>query len=293
MNYEESFKQLELDKEILKKCTNSKEYRNYVNSFLTVELLTELVNKYSLNHICKEIFLKKGYNISPSSLKDRCKKFKIKTFSIKEIANKKETRDKYIKTCTLKYGTKNSLSKDTIFYKKRNKTVKERYSVNNVFQIKEIIEKSKSTMLQKYGVTCSSQLPWYERNFGRTSKVHLKIEEYLKKINVEFESEKLGFLKFNKKLNRIFSPKVDILLKNKKFIIEVYGDYWHGNPKKYDKDYIISRWDGKKKASEIWNYDKIRVSHLKSFGYKVIILWESDINKNFKKVEKIISKILN
>lgn len=289
--YLENFKQLKLDFSILSKSSNSKEYRDYVNSFLTRDLLIELTDKYSANQICNEIFKPIGYKIAPASFIRRCNKLGINTLTIKEQSNRRETREKYKNTCLKKYGSENVLSKDTISYHKRNKTVKRKYGVSNVFQLKENIEKSRKTMLEKYGVTCSSQLPWYERNFGRTSKIHLQIEEYLKSQEIIFESEKLGFLKFNKALNRLFSPKVDILIESKKIIIEVNGDRWHANPKFFKKDDLIKTWEGNVTAEHIWNYDNMRLTHLESFGYKVIVLWEDDIKKNFGKIKKILDKL--
>lgn len=291
MTKEEYFKQLILDTEILSKSSNSKEYRDYVKTFLTKELLEELISKYSINYICNFILKPKGYKIVPASLIERCKNLNIKTLSIKEQRNSKKVRDSYKKTCLKKYGFVNALSKNTKPFKKRNQTVKNKYGVSNVFQVPEIIQKSKKTMIEKYGVTCASQLPLYERNFGRTSKIHIKIENFLKENNISYESEKLGFLKFNKFFNKLFSPKVDILIKNQKIIIEIYGDYWHANPKKYSKDFIVARWGGKKRAEEIWHYDKIRINHLKSFGYKIIILWESDIKNKFEKIKRQLIKL--
>ena len=50
-----------------------------------------------------------------------------------------------------KYGSENPLSKGTIAYNKRNKTVKEVYGVDNVFQNNAIKEKISKTNLEKYG----------------------------------------------------------------------------------------------------------------------------------------------
>lgn len=67
-----------------------------------------------------------------------------------------------------RYGAKNVLSKGTIKYNKKNKTVSEKYGVDNVFQVKEIIEKINNDQhyIEKYGMTkselCSmnSKLMW-------------------------------------------------------------------------------------------------------------------------------------
>jgi len=63
----------------------------------------------------------------------------------------------------------------------------------------------------------------------------------------------------------------DFKIKNKPIIIEVDGDYWHGNPKK--KHYY-------KYVNEIKDNDKLKEDIAKKKGYKVIRLWESDIKKD-------------
>ena len=131
--YEEQFKQLKLDMDILSKSANTKEYRNYTKSLITKELMEELLPKYSLYHICTEILQPKGFKLTASSLKDRCIRMDLKTLSIKEQANRKEVRNKYIKTCLEKYGSNNCLSKGTTIYKKRNKVVKESRAVQPAF----------------------------------------------------------------------------------------------------------------------------------------------------------------
>lgn len=62
--------------------------------------------------------------------------------------------DQREKTNIERYGAKNVLSKGTEKYHKRNKTVKEKYGVDNVFQIPEIIEKitSDELYLERYNM---------------------------------------------------------------------------------------------------------------------------------------------
>jgi len=72
---------------------------------------------------------------------------------------------------------------------------------------------------------------------------------------------------------------VDFYIKPLNLIIEFFGDYWHANPKEYKKDDVIHV----NKASQIWKEDKQRIKNLEKH-YKVFIIWESDYNKNSKKV---------
>lgn len=79
----------------------------------------------------------------------------------------------------------------------------------------------------------------------------------------------------------------DIVIDNK-VIIEYFGDYWHANPSKYPSDYIIER--TKKIASDIWDFDNKRIEMLKSGGYDVIVVWESDYKRDKTDVIRKIIK---
>lgn len=73
---------------------------------------------------------------------------------------------------------------------------------------------------------------------------------------------------------------VDFFLTEYKVIVEVYGDYWHCNPSVYDTDKNDKT---KKPVNEYQqkliesDYDNIRQKELESYGFSVVILWESDI----------------
>lgn len=78
-----------------------------------------------------------------------------------------------------------------------------------------------------------------------------------------------------------------------KAIIEVNGDYWHINPDIYDLD---GDDDSKKSLTSqqqeiIKNTDgNLRKDELESYGYKVFVLWETDIYEN---LNDLMSKTLN
>lgn len=206
-----------------------------------------------------------------------CRRKNIHTPSVKEGNN--SPRVKKIRK------EHNNLAKGTKGYLKRNATVKEKYGVDNVFQLNSVKQKSKQTMLNKYGVSSPVYLPWYESNNGQMSKPHIKVCDYLKSIglieNIDFiNEERYTFKKFNTFLNKEFCPRPDITLPNKHIVIEVYGDRWHANPHQYQPTDIIHTWYGDISAADIWQRDKIRKNHIESFGYEVIELWENDINNN-------------
>lgn len=73
---------------------------------------------------------------------------------------------------------------------------------------------------------------------------------------------------------------------NKK-IIEFNGDFWHANPKIYDKDFVIPVCNIK--ASDKWDIDKEKIKLAESHGYEVLVVWESDFIEN---QELIINKCI-
>jgi len=293
MNELETFNNQTLDIKILNLPSQNHKRKAYVRSFLTKELLRELIidRKYSANYICLKILKPKGYITGADTIIAFCNEFDIKTNSMTEQANNPNVRNSYKNTCIEKYGTENALSKNTKSYKKKNKTVKRKYGVSNVFQCENVKNKSRETLHEKYGVYTPVNLPWYERNYGRRSKIHKKIEKYLEEHNIHYVSEvKNKFTKYNGYLDRIYAPQVDILIESKKIVLEINGDKWHANPKIYKSADLIYKWGGTKTVKEIWEFDNARTKQIEDFGYKVIVLWQLDILKKFDKIKRIIDE---
>lgn len=69
----------------------------------------------------------------------------------------------------------------------------------------------------------------------------------------------------------------DIVIKELNTVIEVYGDFWHANPRQYKTDQYMH---SGMLAKEIWEKDKVRLDLLKKSYDNIIVLWESDIKKN-------------
>ena len=67
----------------------------------------------------------------------------------------------------------------------------------------------------------------------------------------------------------------DILFENKR-ILEIQGDFWHGNPNKYKENDILF---GSKTAKMIWDKDLKKKNFVEKRGFKIFYLWETNINK--------------
>lgn len=131
---------------------------------------------------------------------------------------------------------------------------------------------------QKY---CSRKCACKVVNWG-TSKFSSDIFNELQKIflnNIERE--------FYIKIDN-FKFFTDIRIGN--VIIECNGDYWHCNPIKYDKLYYHKLLH--MTAEEKWIKDKDRINKIKSLGYDIIIIWETDYYKNrYETIQQLILKI--
>lgn len=78
----------------------------------------------------------------------------------------------------------------------------------------------------------------------------------------------------------------DFIIKGKRILIEVNGDYWHGNPNKFNLDGC----DGKRKLNDIQiakiENDKIKLEFAKNHNFEVIYIWEEEINNgDFSKLD--------
>jgi hypothetical protein len=69
-------------------------------------------------------------------------------------------------------------------------------------------------------------------------------------------------------------------------IFEFLGDYWHGNPNKYDFN-KINICNGKT-FKQLYDETVIRFNHLKNYGYTINYIWETDwVNYVKKKISDL------
>ena len=81
----------------------------------------------------------------------------------------------------------------------------------------------------------------------------------------------------------------DFIIKNKRILIEVNGDYWHGNPNLFNENGT----DGKRKLNEIQinkqKKDILKQEFAKNHNFELIYIWETEVNNgDYSKLKKII-----
>lgn len=72
----------------------------------------------------------------------------------------------------------------------------------------------------------------------------------------------------------------DAYVKETNTVYEFNGDYWHGNPNKFKSSDINAR--NKKTFGELYINTIKKEAELKSFGYNVISIWESEFNEIYR-----------
>jgi ribosomal protein S8E len=83
--------------------------------------------------------------------------------------------------------------------------------------------------------------------------------------------------------------KADGYCKETNTIYEYHGDYWHGNPKRFDKDKINKTTDCT--FGELYKTTLEREQIIKELGYNLIIMWENDWNKINKSIKYLQRKL--
>lgn len=268
------------------------------------------------NHECYSVMdIAEIYNKTRSIISLILKRNEV---TIRNQHDAKKTQ-KYInkieKTCLNKYGVKNPSSSIIIKNKRKNTCINKfgyeasfcdahirKKALGNI-NYDELTEKIKKSIYKKYGVYNITQLKWvsdkisksrkkrmnemsYEeklkltenarKNIKYESKIQLRIQKLINKLNIEYRAN--GFL---------WRYNYDFIFKNKK-ILEIQGDFWHANPKKYKKNDMIV---GELTAENIWKKDERKKIKALNNGYNIYYLWENEINNMSD--ENIINYLIN
>jgi G:T-mismatch repair DNA endonuclease (very short patch repair protein) len=213
------------------------------------------------------------------------KKLGIKTRSIKE-SHTERVRLKSERTQMERYGFKHNMLRDNPSRKKWELRLLEEEGITNVFQRDDVKEKIKSSMLEKYGVESSGHLA--RGRMSSLTKPHLKVIKILNNADVDFGIE----FKIDNPKRQYYA--YDIILSGTNRIIEIYGDYWHGNPRLYlHDDLILKGSSGEMMVSDKWKYDARKNKHAKDNGYEILVIWEFDLNNEEELTAKRIIDYAN
>jgi hypothetical protein len=244
------------------------------------------------------------YGVENPSQAEEIKKKKEETnlrkFKKPFAAQNKECMEKAKRTFLEKYGVENPSQNKNVREKVRISLMKKFYtklfSSNRLQKLVEplftIDDYNGVSAYEKYPFRCkkcelvfgdyldNGHIPKCPHCFpveNRFTVPHKIICEFLDQQNILYSTEKY------------ISPYwADIFVEPNK-IIEVYGDYWHGNPKIYKMGDTINFPRGGIVVDTIWQKDRKRIDFLSNKN-NILILWEDEINHNFELTK---NKILN
>ncbi len=139
------------------------------------------------------------------------------------------------------------------------------------------IEKNRKQILERYA---SGKFP-----LQTNTKPERQIKEELLKRGYK---EGIDFIHQYKFMNKFMC---DFCFPQQKVIVEVYGDFWHANPKKYldsSKLHANQIKDiGRDKSKEAY------ITKVDNHTWTYLVFWESDINKNVVDCVNKIEEVLN
>ena len=118
---------------------------------------------------------------------------------------------------------------------------------------------------------------------GADTSIEIKVRKYLFSKGFRF-----------RKNDKRFAGKPDIVLPKYKTIIFIHGCFWHRHPNCKDATTPKTRTDfWQAKFNKNIENDEKNVKKLTDDGWKVIILWECEINKDFDNLmNKTVEQIL-
>ncbi len=130
----------------------------------------------------------------------------------------------------------------------------------------------------------------HQSEFGKrgilcqVGKFHSKLEKHFDKMTLHIENKKITSA-VKRDNGRYFFADFEF----DNCFVELYGDYWHGNPKIYGPEAVIGDY---KIAKDKWKADEERIKEIEeATNKKVIIIWESEFKDNPNKIKEIISTL--
>lgn len=253
----------------------------YCNQHKTLRELADMFNYIGTTPI--EDWLK-YYEIeqkSPRYLNNKIDKetlYKLyieENYSASEIAKKYHSTKKTILLLLSKYEIKKPKDNTQLSrFKSNHNELQNRVLLNSNEFEKFIIEndiKTKTKLSEFLGISYCT-INTYLRKYG--------LKKYFSKRYNTDESRWLDSIGIpnEDKCRQVYIDKyiVDGFDPNTNTVYEYLGDYWHGNPKVFNKN-DINKTNGKK-FGELYEKSMEKINHLESMGYNVVYVWENDIN---------------
>lgn len=124
---------------------------------------------------------------------------------------------------------------------------------------------------KKVIITCDKHGDFLQYPFNH---INGRICPFCSNLYPVLENKWLDDLLIKNRQYKIGNLKVDGFDTETNTVYEFYGDFWHGNPKKYKPDNINPV--NNTRFGELYEKTIEREEYLKSLGYKIVSIWESE-----------------
>ena len=111
----------------------------------------------------------------------------------------------------------------------------------------------------------------YSHYYNKKTDIEKMFEIILEELGIPFQCK---FRIYDKEKVNFWFREYDFLILNTNVLIEVDGDYWHGNPKLYNGELLIL--NSKLSCGDVYDRTFNRFKKLKTMGYTVKYIWEND-----------------
>lgn len=273
----------------------------------------EFVNRYIENQWSLPDFKKNvGYDYRTTEF--LCHFFGIEKRTMSDAHNER-AREKRKAAYITNWGVENP-SQHAEIKAKKQKTFASRYGVDNVFKSQDFKEWLALYMMETYGKGSlaptgpkkgwKNQTPDKKKEIAEKSSERfvrwwssLTPEQRQAEVKRRTEKTKKNLKPGSSKLEGVVAAALielgisikpqhwvakrsyDLKIMDTNLLIEINGDYWHGNPEKYPKGTIIRFPEGREMlVDELWQNDANKIALAESYGYRVLTLWEKDILAN-------------
>ena len=200
---------------------------------------------------------------------------------LKKLWESDEYRDK-IKNSFNKFVENNGYYPGTsdISINNRRNTMIERYGIPHNWVGKYGERDCDKTTLNIYGKTSAQMLIDYSHYYNKKTDIEKMFEIILEEVEIPFQCK---FRIYDKEKINFWFREYDFLILNTNILIEVDGDYWHGNQD------IFEELTDFQKSVKI--NDEIKENFANTNGYDVVRFWGSDVKKNSQEVKNRIKEI--
>jgi len=202
----------------------------------------------------------------------------------KSYCDKQKYNGKVLPYYIEKYGNTDGVKKYNDVCSKKANTIQN--FINRYGELDGMIRYDRYiSSVHTFASKMSQNLCWniYDNILTEVEREHCYFAEHKNEFGSTMVSESKQFKYF----------KYDFVITDIKYCLEFNGDVFHANPKMFIESDTPNPYNKSLNSKQIWDNDIIKNNHLRSLGYYVDIIWETDYINFFETEIKRIQENIN